>query len=724
MPDKPRNIDVDVEVKDSGVAQEPGRPSRRIGARTASAAGELARALGSDAFQAARGLGSRLRHFRRNVNWAAPVGRAATELRLLLATIAIAVLVMTGGLTGIAFWAMRDVKLPDIANMTSQQVILLETADGRELVRKGPLRLPKAALADFPKHLVEAVLSIEDRRFYQHWGIDPLGIARALARNVAASDVVEGGSTITQQLIKILHLDADRTVKRKVQEALLAIWLELRLSKDEILTAYLNNVYLGAGATGMPAAAKVYFGKDVGELSVAESAVLAGLIRAPSQLNPLRNPEAAGARAGVVLGAMVENGKLDRTSADAARSQPVRTRSAQVASRSETWFADWAHAAAAEIAGSFGGTVRVRTTFDPGLQQLAEKAVADVLDRHGPAKGATQAALVAMRPDGAVLAMVGGRNYQESEFNRAVHAMRQPGSAFKLFVYYAALRNGLSLDDAILDAPIEINGWEPENFGQRHHGRVSLAEAFARSLNTAAVRLAQDVGIDEVIAAARDLGIDAPLTKTPSLALGTSEVSLLDLTGAFASVRAGVTPVEPWGIAGFGSADQARLFAAGPSVKPQRSLARYQRPLTELLELVVETGTGRAAALDGLAAGKTGTSQSFRDAWFIGFSEPLVVGVWVGNDDDRPMKNVTGGSLPAVIWKSFMSEALPRLEKKPMQTVAGDETTGSARAAVSSAPEPHAGQCNYRSCESAYRSFRASDCTYQPYGGPRRLCEK
>jgi membrane peptidoglycan carboxypeptidase len=302
--------------------------------------------------------------------------------------------------------------------------------------------------------------------------------------------------------------------------------------------------------------------------------------------------------------------------------------------------------------------------------------------------------------------------------------MRQPGSAFKLFVYYAALRNGLSLNDAILDAPVEIDGWEPENFAQRYYGRVSVAEAFARSLNTAAVRLAQDVGIDEVIAAARDLGIDAPLAKTPSLALGTSEVSLLDLTGAFAAVRAGVTPVEPWGIAGFGAEDQTRLFTAGPSQKPQRSLARYQAQLVELLELVVDRGTGRAAALDGLAAGKTGTSQSFRDAWFIGFAEPLVVGVWVGNDDDRPMKNVTGGSLPAMIWKSFLSEALPLVEQKPLRTVAGDETTGSARASDSSEPEANAGQCNYRACESAYRSFRTSDCTYQPYRGPRRLCEK
>jgi 1A family penicillin-binding protein len=723
MSNEPRNSDS--QVTESGLrrAVDP-RSTEDGGSRTVSAAAELARAVGSDASHLARSVGARLRVSSRSGNWPAKAGRAATEVRMLLATIAVVVLLSAGLLSGIAFWAMRDLKFPDIAEMTSQQVILLETADGRELVRKGPLRLPKSALQDFPDHLVDAVISIEDRRFFRHWGVDPFGVLRALVRNVAASDVVEGGSTITQQLIKILHLDANRTFKRKVQEALLAVWLELRLSKEEILTSYLNNVYMGAGATGIPAAAKVYFGKAVGELSLGESAVLAGLIRAPSQLNPLREPDAAGERAATVLDAMVANGKLDRESADAEKPRPAQTRPTQLVSPSGTWFADWAYGKGVEIAGSFGGTVRVRTTFEPRLQEVAEKAVAAILDKHGKQKGATQAALVAMRPDGAVLAMVGGRSYRESEFNRAVQAMRQPGSAFKLFVYYAALRNGLSLNDAILDAPVEIDGWEPENFAQRYYGRVSVAEAFARSLNTAAVRLAQDVGIDEVIAAARDLGIDAPLAKTPSLALGTSEVSLLDLTGAFAAVRAGVTPVEPWGIAGFGAEDQTRLFTAGPSQKPQRSLARYQAQLVELLELVVDRGTGRAAALDGLAAGKTGTSQSFRDAWFIGFAEPLVVGVWVGNDDDRPMKNVTGGSLPAMIWKSFLSEALPLVEQKPLRTVAGDETTGSARASDSSEPETNTGHCNYRACESAYRSFRTSDCTYQPYRGPRRLCEK
>ena len=316
--------------------------------------------------------------------------------------------------------------------------------------------------------------------------------------------------------------------------------------------------------------------------------------------------------------------------------------------------------------------------------------------------------------------MVGGKNYQESEFNRAVDAMRQPGSAFKLFVYYAALRNGLSPRDRVEDAPLEIEGWEPQNFGENYHGRVSLAEAFARSLNTATVRLALEVGIDEVIAAARDLGIDAPLSESPSLALGSSEVSLIDLTGAYASVRAGVAPVEPWGIAAFGTDEQARMFKLGPPVAPERQLQPYQEPLVGLLKLVVDRGTGRAAALDGFAAGKTGTSQNYRDAWFIGFNEALVVGVWVGNDDETPMDEVTGGKLPALIWRNFMTEAMAiAAGRRPAPE--GEEAPAGVEVAAEEAPSQ---QCNYRACGRAYRSFRSSDCTFQPYRGQRKLCEK
>src|SRR5262249_57059628 len=392
---------------------------------------------------------------------------------------------------------------------------------------------------------------------------------------------------------------------------------------------------------------------------------------------------------------------------------------------------------AASVTGSFTRSVRLRTTLDTRLQRLAEDVINGALTREGARAGASQAALVALRPDGAVLAMVGGRDYRNSQFNRAVEANRHPGSAFKLFVYLAALRKGLGPNDMIDAGPVEINGWEPENFGGREYGRVTLADAFAHSINTAAVRLAMTVGLDEVIRAARDLGIDARLAKVPSLALGATEVGLLDLTGAFASVRAGRTRVEPWGIAAFGPEGQARLQTMGPPmVGSQQSLGRYQQPMIDLLRGVVEHGTGKAAALNGFAAGKTGTSQNYRDAWFIGFNESLIVGVWVGNDDSTSMKGVVGGALPATIWKRFMTQApglIAHSDARAANTTDGRAAQGSSQPQTSqgsqsslttqaSSSEPQQAQCDYRACASR-RSFRPSDCTYQPYSGPRRSCE-
>jgi hypothetical protein len=332
------------------------------------------------------------------------------------------------------------------------------------------------------------------------------------------------------------------------------------------------------------------------------------------------------------------------------------------------------------------------------------------MDRHARASGAQQVALVAMRPDGAVVAMVGARNYEQSQFNRSVQAMRQPGSTFKLFVYFAALRNGYSINDTIEDAPLKIRSWKPKNFDERYHGTVSLGEAFARSLNVASVRLAQEVGIDQVVAAARLLGIDAPLAATPSLALGSSEVTLLDLTGAYASVLAGTAPIEPWGIATIESLGGSAPIAGGPAAKPRVSLKPYNEALIGLLKRAVEQGTGRTAQLDGFAAGKTGTTENHRDAWFVGFTKDLVAGVWVGNDNNEPMKEVTGGYLPAMIWKEFMAGA--------QQLPASEDSI-----AFASQHTAEVAQCDYAACSRSYRSFRASDCTYQPYRGPRRLCQ-
>jgi len=546
-----------------------------------------------------------------------------------------------------------------------------------------------------------------------HFGIDPRGIARAFWRNLEAGSVVEGGSTITQQLIKLQYLDSDRTIKRKIQEVVIAFWLEWKLGKAEILTRYLNGVYLGAGATGMPAAARIYFNKDIGALNLPESAMLAGLLRAPSQWNPIDNFEGARQRTMVVLDAMAANGKITAPEAAEAKTSFASLHPTTPTPRSGSWFADWISPQASEIAGASPGSTTVRTTLVPTLQQIAERVVKRALDGEGKTVGASQAALVAMTPDGAVVAMVGGRDYKASQFNRAVTAMRQPGSTFKLFVYYAALKAGLTLSDQVLDAPIDINGWSPENSGGDYRGWVTLAEAFARSLNAASVTLAQEVGLDNVIAAARELGIDAPLANTPSLALGTSEVNLLNLTSAYASVQLGRAPVKPWGIIDFQAAGQSKTFRVGSQSKPNVDLAPYQSDLLGLLQLVVERGTGRGADPGTFAAGKTGTSQNNRDAWFVGFTEALVVGVWVGNDDDAPMKGVTGGALPAHIWRDFMREATSE------PTLDGVRST---EAAVDGQGAPQS--CNITACSRSYRSFRPSDCTYQPYSGSRRLCEK
>ncbi|MBV9459899.1 MAG: transglycosylase domain-containing protein, partial [Bradyrhizobium sp.] len=446
-------------------------------------------------------------------------------------------IVICAASAAVSLWFIESIQLP-LREVTSRRVIELTSADGHDLFHSGQLRLPPVAARDMPPDVINAVLSIEDRHFYEHSGLDFPSMIRAFMQNTQAGKIVAGGSTITQQLVKITFLSPERTYSRKIREAAMSFWLEHHLSKDEILTAYLNNVYLGAGAVGFPAAAKIYFGKKVADLSLAEAAMLAGTINAPGQDDPFHNPNAAQKRAGVVLDAMVDNAKINAETAMVAKLHPAIPARTDVSPPETGWFADWIYDKAAAVAPAYGGTVSLRTTIDPRLQQLASNIVNTTLAKFGSEKHASQAALVAMRPDGAVLAMVGGRSYADSQYNRAVQAQRQPGSSFKLFVYYAAFRHGFRPQDKVLDAPVDLRGWHPENYGHRSRGEVTLAEAFAESLNDATVRLAQEVGIGQVIAAARDLGLHAKLQNNPSLALGTSEVSLLDLTSAYAAVRA------------------------------------------------------------------------------------------------------------------------------------------------------------------------------------------
>jgi 1A family penicillin-binding protein len=664
--------------------------------------------------------------------------RARSGLGYLVAA-GITVFILVAAAAGATAWVLREAPFPSRAEVTSRRVISVVSADGHELFERSHLQLPPIDAKDMP-NVVNAVLSIEDRRFYEHGAVDLPSVVRAFRDNWSSGRTVAGGSTITQQLVKMLFLDPERTYARKIREAATAIWLERHLTKDEILTSYLNNVYLGSGATGFPAAARLYFNKKPADLTLPEAAMLAGMINAPAQDDPLHDLNAARKRAATVLDAMVENRKLDDAQALVAKLHPALPSQGALSPPAAGWFIDWVYGKAAQVTRPLGGTIQIRTTLDLHLQELAANVVKSTLAKDGNDKHATQAALVAVRPDGAVLAMVGGRNYAQSQYNRAVQAQRQPGSSFKLFDYYAALRQGFGLNDQIDDTPVSIHGWEPENYGHHHQGRVSLADAFAQSLNDATVHLTQKIGIPQVIAAARDLGLRAPLHNNPSLALGTSEVSLIDLTSAYAAVRAGKAPVDPHGISGIKLGDNNDYMPVAQSVA-QHSLGQYQGQLISLLQGVISHGTGRAAALNGFAAGKTGTSQDYRDAWFIGFDDHLVVGVWVGNDDHSPMKRVTGGSLPAAIWKQFMEQAGPvvaaasapppslssesatvGLAHAPADAFAQDRTVGQGS---QTQPEAASPQCNVSACEQMYHSFRASDCTYQPYwGGPRRACDR
>lgn len=614
--------------------------------------------------------------------------RSRQILKAVLALVMVIALIGGGTLA----WLVYAVPL-DLSTERSEPTpaVIVEAADGTLIGLRGELRGTPAARADLPDHLVKAIVAIEDRRFFDHGGIDFRGVARAAWRNFRANGVVEGGSTITQQLAKIEFLTSERTMKRKADEALIALRLEARLSKDDILTRYLNNVYFGGGAVGIGAAALAYFDKPVSDLTLAESAMLAGIIRAPSKANALHNLEDAQTRASVVLGAMVESGVLTEAEALAARTAPATPNTSAPSRDGGSWFADFVLSEAAAMVGPGLGSVRAKTTFRPESQALAERVIAEKLA--DTANGSpTEVALVAMTLDGAVVAMVGGRDYATSQYNRAVQARRQPGSTFKLFVYLAALRNGWTLDTPLQDTPIEIGDWRPENYGGNYAGRVRMDQAFAQSLNAATVRLAQEVGIDDIIAAANDLGIDAELDRNLSLSLGTSGVGLLDLTGAFASVAAGRMPIQPWSISSLApTTGNGGLLAALPQ-QATRPLDHHA-DLVTLLEGVVRNGTGRNAALDGFAAGKTGTSQGNRDAWFVGFSDQLVVGVWVGNDDDTPMPGVTGGDLPARIWQAFMAE---ETGLAPLQLGAARQPEAVAAPVLAPAPPPVVNQAPVR----------------------------
>ncbi|HZX79512.1 MAG TPA: PBP1A family penicillin-binding protein, partial [Lysobacter sp.] len=522
-------------------------------------------------------------------------------------------------------------------------MLVLVDRNGEPFARRGAVKQAPVDVKTLPPHVTGAIIAIEDRRFYKHIGVDPRGVARALMRNWRAGGVRQGGSTITQQLAKTAFLEPDRTIRRKVREALIAVYLETRLDKDEILSRYLSSIYYGDGVYGLRAAAKHYFGKDPEKLSIGEAAMLAGLVKAPSKLAPTNDRKAALARMRVVLKAMVDAGVITAAEAKKVRDPKVLKPGDRLSGG--TWFADWVAPQAREAFDADYGEVRVRTTLDARMQKLAQRVVKRWLATEGRRLNATQAALVAMRPNGEVLALVGGRDYAQSQFDRVTQAHRQPGSAFKLFTYMAALRTGATPDTRVDDTPIELGDWKPANYDGRYQGRIPLRDAFARSSNVAAVRLAEQVGPGAVVRAAQDLGIRSPLGNDPSIALGTYEVTLMELTAAYAAFAQGVAPVTPHGLPG------AKVAPATPLDPALRTM------MLDMLWQVVERGTGRAARLSEPTFGKTGTTQEHRDALFVGMTGDLVIGVWVGNDDGTPMRGVTGGSLPARMWRDFASSA-------------------------------------------------------------------
>lgn len=539
--------------------------------------------------------------------------------------------------------------------------LLIHTSGGDLFARRGGCVEAPVSLNELPKHTVDALIAMEDRRFYYHYGVDPKGIMRAAKRNIDARRVVEGGSTITQQLAKISYLSRDRTFDRKLQELLIVLRLELMLTKRQILERYFSMAYFGSGCHGLRAAARHYFGKPVSKLSVGESAYLVALLRSPSKL--VRNPKKAIERQQLVLNSMVETGSL--TAAARAKVPPIKIQ-AEKPDDFGAYYADWIEQTIQLPDDGKSTPLKVQTSFDPKMQRLADKTLKDVLVRWGGRVKASQMALVAMRPDGRVLAMVGGRDYGKSQFNRAFQAMRQPGSAFKTFVYMAALRKGAQPNMLVADQPLTIGEWSPQNFGLNFRGTVSLQQAFASSINTVAVRLSEATGRDDVITAAHDLGIQTKLNSNPSIALGTSEVNLVELTSAYAAIAANAYPVRPWGVTAFASDDAKK--ATPPKGAGEWKLMVGDQ-LRTMLGTVVSHGTARGARLPIPAYGKTGTSQDFRDAWFVGFAGNLVVGVWFGNDDNSSMSRVTGGSLPASAWRYFMT--LARASDKKFRTKPG-----------------------------------------------------
>ncbi|MDZ7629011.1 MAG: PBP1A family penicillin-binding protein [Parvularculaceae bacterium] len=576
-----------------------------------------------------------------------------------------------GAIAGLAFAFLVIAPWPeegaDLWAVNRLPAIVIEDRNGVEVAARGARYGEAAAVADLPPYLVKAFLATEDRRFYEHGGVDFRGTLRAVIANLKANDRGEGGSTITQQLARNLFLDFEKTYSRKAKEAMLAFWLEGRYSKDEILSLYLNRIYFGGGAYGVESAAKTYFSKSARDVTLAEAAMLAGLPKSPSTLAPTLNPLGAQDRATDVIANLRETGDITEFEAREALKRPAVV-SSGVDNAGVGWFFDYVAETARAVAGPANYDIVVRTTLDQKLQRDAEAAIRSVLTVDAKVDGALQAALIAYDNDGALRAMVGGRSYLESQFNRATQAKRQPGSAFKPIVYAAGFENGLTPQSRLVDQPINIAGWKPENYDKTYRGSMRLSEAVSRSINTIAVQVSEKVGRPKVIQMARRLGISSEIpTGEAGIALGGFSASLEELTAAYLPFADGGLGVRPFAIEEIADGRGKVLFtrsARAPAAVLDKKVAEN---MTHVLYQVMTSGTGRRASLGNRqAAGKTGTTNDWRDAWFIGYTAQMTAGVWVGNDDFQPMDKVTGGTLPASIWKNFMTAAHQDLPRKPL----------------------------------------------------------
>ncbi len=540
---------------------------------------------------------------------------------------------------------------------------------GNEIGHRGIIHEDSVPIDELPDHLIKAVLATEDRRFFDHWGIDFLGLARAMTENARAGGVVQGGSTLTQQLAKNLFLSNERTIERKIKEAFLAVWLESNLSKKEILRLYLDRAYMGGGTFGAAAAAQFYFGKAITDVNLAESAMLAGLFKAPARYAPHVNLPAARARANEVLSNLVQGGLMTEGQVIAARLTPASVVDrAQV--KAPDFFLDWAFEEVQRIAAPFAQhSLIVRTTIDMGLQQAAEEAVESGLRQYGESYKVKQGALVMVEHGGAVRAMVGGRDYGESQFNRATRALRQPGSSFKVYTYAAAMEKGMTPETVVVDAPITWRGWSPQNYGRKYAGRVTMMNALARSINTIPVRLAKDkLGTEIIAETAKRMGVETPVRTDKTMPLGTSEVTVLDQATAYAVFPAGGFQSRRHGISQILNYDGDILYDFGRDAPPPRRVLSEQAvsSMNRILTQIPVIGTARRAALDNgiVTGGKTGTTQAYRDAWFVGFTGDYTTAVWFGNDDYTSTDEMTGGSLPAMTFKRLMDYAEQGIEHR------------------------------------------------------------